>query len=160
LWWPDDPLFPAAKVELGESGHFENSGLQRKHWSNAAPIRQIFKDAFQRAGLPYCNPHSFRDTLAIFGEKICPKPEAFKAWSQNLGHSDVLTTFMSYGTVAQHRQDEIMTELANVSLQRPESKPGVLVQPQTLERIETLLNKISEGAELERYESLNRPSEG
>ena len=32
-------------------------------------------------GLPY-NPHSFRKTLAQFGEQVCETPEAFKAWSQ------------------------------------------------------------------------------
>ena len=31
-----------------------------------------------------------------------------KAWSQNLGHNDVLTTFTSYGTVAVHRQGELI----------------------------------------------------
>jgi hypothetical protein len=31
-----------------------------------------------------------------------------KAWSQNLGHSDVLTTFTSYGTVPLHRQSELI----------------------------------------------------
>ena len=38
-----------------------------------------------------------------------------KAWSQNLGHDDVLTTFTSYGTVAAHRQAEIMTDLRDAS---------------------------------------------
>jgi hypothetical protein len=31
---------------------FEPSGLMRKPWSNATPIRRIFKTAFERAGLP------------------------------------------------------------------------------------------------------------
>ena len=35
-------------------------------------------------------------------------PEEMKAWSQNLGHSDVLTTFTSYGTVPLHRQSELI----------------------------------------------------
>jgi hypothetical protein len=43
---------------------------------------------------------------------ICPTPEAFKAWSQNLGHESVLTTFYSYGQVASARQGEIIRELA------------------------------------------------
>jgi integrase/recombinase XerC len=113
LWGPDDPLFPATKVALGESGHFENGGLDRKHWKDAAAIRRVFKESFKAAGLPYFNPHSFRNTLASLGERICPNPEAFKAWSQNLGHAHVLTTFTSYGTVASSRQDEILKELFN-----------------------------------------------
>ncbi len=34
-----------------------------------------------------------------------------KAWSQNLGHEGVLTTFTSYGAVDQQRQAEIMRDL-------------------------------------------------
>ena len=35
-------------------------------------------------------------------------PEEMKAWSQNLGHADVLTTFTSYGTVPLQRQGELI----------------------------------------------------
>ncbi len=102
-WGPNDPLFPATKVALGLDGRFENGGLARHHWKSAAAIRNIFKAAFERAGLPYFNPHSFRNTLAMLGERICPTPEAFNAWSQNLGHAHVATTFTSYGAVPGHR---------------------------------------------------------
>lgn len=107
---PNDPLFPATRVALGDNG-FEAAGLARHHWSNAAAIRRIFKDAFGRAGLPYANPHSFRNTLAALGERLCVTAEDFKAWSQNLGHENVLTTFTSYGAVAGHRQGEIFDRL-------------------------------------------------
>ena len=112
LWGVDDPLFPATKIVVGASRHFEVSGLERKHWRSAGPIRKIFKDAFAGAGLPYFNPHSFRKTLAQLGEKLCRTPEQFKAWSQNLGHKKVLTTFSSYGEVAAERQRDIIRELA------------------------------------------------
>lgn len=56
-------------------------------------------------------PISFRDTLVQFGERICRTPEDFKAWSQNLGHEKVLTTFYSYGEVAPRRQGEIIQGL-------------------------------------------------
>jgi hypothetical protein len=46
------------------------------------------------------------------GEKLCQSPEEFKAWSQNLGHEKVLTTFMSYGSVAGERQADILNELS------------------------------------------------
>jgi integrase/recombinase XerC len=111
LWGPDDPLFPATKVTVGANGLFENAGFDRKHWKDAAAIRRIFKDAFQAAGLPYFNPHSFRNTLVALGQKICADPEAFKAWSQNLGHTHVLTTLMSYGSVPLSRQVEIFEVL-------------------------------------------------
>jgi integrase/recombinase XerD len=112
LWSVDDPLFPATKIGVGSSRHFEVLGLDRKHWGSAGPVRKIFKDAFTGTGLPYFNPHSFRKTLAQLGEKLCRTPEQFKAWSQNLGHEKVLTTFSNYGEVAAERQREIIRELA------------------------------------------------
>ena len=108
LWGLDDPLFPATKIVIGDTRHFEASGLDRKHWSTAGPIRGIFKRAFAAAGLSYFNPHSFRKTLALLGGKICKSPEEYKAWSQNLGHDNVLTTFSSYGDVGCPRQAEII----------------------------------------------------
>ena len=111
LWGLDDPLFPATKIVVGDSRHFEASGLDRKPWSSAGPIRKIFKDAFAASSLPYFNPHSFRKTLALLGGQICKSPEEYKAWSQNLGHENVLTTFSSYGDVARDRQAEIIRAL-------------------------------------------------
>jgi integrase len=115
LWGNDDPLFPASRVELGVSRHFEATGIDRKAWSTASPIRAIFKNAFEAAGLPYFNPHSFRRTLVQLGETLCQTPEEFKAWSQNLGHEQVLTTFYSYGTVAPRRQGELIGNLGRTS---------------------------------------------
>jgi integrase len=112
LWGNDDPLFPSTRMVIGALQQFEVAGLDRKHWSTASPIRSIFRNAFTAAGLPYFNPHSFRDTIVKFGEQICKTPEDFKAWSQNLGHEKVLTTFLSYGEVAYQRQGEIIRDLA------------------------------------------------
>jgi integrase len=108
---PDEPLFPATKIGLGANHQFEVVGLDRKHWSNAGPIRKIFRQAFEAAGLPYFNPHSFRNTLAQLGERTCRTPEEFKAWSQNLGHDKVMTTFSSYGAVASGRQATLIRSL-------------------------------------------------
>jgi len=109
----DDPLFPATRIAVGASRHFEAVGLGQNHWSSAAPIRGIFREAFTGAGLPYFNPHSFRNTLVRLGESRCQTPEEFKAWSQNLGHEGVLTTFYSYGEVGNRRQGEIIRGLVN-----------------------------------------------
>jgi hypothetical protein len=108
LWGPDDPVFPATRVARGESRQFEACGLARAHWSNAAPIRAIFRVAFHRAQIPYATPHSFGSTLAGLGEKRCRRAEDFKAWSQNMGHEGVLTTFTSDGEVSRERQALIM----------------------------------------------------
>jgi integrase/recombinase XerD len=111
LFGPGDPLFPATCVVQDQDHQFQAGGLSRLHWSNATPIRTIFKEAFTKAGLPYPNPHSFRKTLAQLGERLCRTPEEFKAWSQNLGHEQVLTTFSSYGQVAGDRQAELIRRI-------------------------------------------------
>jgi integrase/recombinase XerD len=111
LFSPDEPLFPKTKIENNGNKKFEATGLLREHWQTASPIREIFNQAFQNAGLPYYNPHSFRNTLVRLGENLCQTPEQFKAWSQNLGHEGVLTTFYSYGDVADYRQAELLKKL-------------------------------------------------
>ncbi len=113
LWGNDDPLFPKTEVQQGENRTFEPVGIKKEHWSTASPIRKIFKEAFESAGLPYFNPHSFRKTLVGLGESVCQTPEEFKAWSQNMGHDGVLTTLYSYGTVQPKRQAEIIQKLGS-----------------------------------------------
>ena len=110
-WNGLDPLFPATRMGLGYDGLFVPVGLARTHWSTAAPVRRIFRAAFERAGFPYFPPHSIRKTLVRLGQELCQSPEAFKAWSQNLGHEDVLTTLTSYGSVSPTRQEEIMKSI-------------------------------------------------
>ncbi|MDA0827796.1 MAG: site-specific integrase, partial [Proteobacteria bacterium] len=105
------PLFPKTKMQLGSDHAFETAGLSAEHWSTAAPIRKIFKAAFAVADLPNYNPHSFRNTLAAVGERLCQTAEEFKSWSQNLGHEGVLTTFYSYGEVQTVRQVELIQGL-------------------------------------------------
>lgn len=105
------PLFPRTALKHDSNNAFIAGGLEPEHWTTTVPIRQIFKEAFNSAGLPYYNPHSFRNTLAHLGQQICKNPEEFKAWSQNLGHESPLTTFISYGTLSLHRQGEVMKGL-------------------------------------------------
>jgi integrase len=122
LWGNDDPLFPATRVVLGTTRQFEAKGLERTHWSTASPIRGIFREACECAGVPYFHPHSLRKTLARLGEQVCQSPEDFKAWSQNLGHEQVLTTFTSYGKVATDRQGEI---IRGIGMPRPSIQPAM-----------------------------------
>ncbi|MXO65300.1 tyrosine-type recombinase/integrase [Altericroceibacterium endophyticum] len=110
LWGDGDPLFPATAIGIGETGGFQPQGLARKGWASTGPIRDIFKRAFAAAGLPYFNPHSFRDMLVHHAMALNLSPEQMKAWSQNLGHESVLTTFTSYGKVPIRRQGELIRE--------------------------------------------------
>ena len=111
LWGNDDPVFPSTEIAVGDANQFEVVGLTREPWASAEPIRTIFRRAFTSAGLPYFNPHSFRNTLAQLGQRRCRTAEEFKAWSQNLGHEGVLTTLCSYGVVGTDRQGEIIQSL-------------------------------------------------
>ncbi|EFP94916.1 tyrosine-type recombinase/integrase [Vibrio caribbeanicus] len=106
------PLFPKTKLAHNRNQQFEAIGLLEEHWSNASPIRKSFAKAFEAAGLPYFNPHSFRNTLVRLGERLCQTPEEFKAWSQNLGHESMQTSFYSYGYVPDYKQAEILKKLA------------------------------------------------
>lgn len=124
LFGNDDPLFPKTEVRLSQAGVFKPTGVLREHWSNATPIRKVFREAFEAAGLTYFNPHSFRKTLVQLGETLCQSPEEFKAWSQNLGHEGVLTTFYSYGEVQASRQSEIFSKFG---------KPGQIAPDADLE---------------------------
>ncbi len=119
LYGNDDPLFPKTAMRQNQNQEFEAHDFVKECWSTANPIRAIFKEAFQNAGLDYFNPHSFRKTLVGLGERICQNPEEFKAWSQNLGHENVLTTYLSYGEVQPQRQTEIFKRLKEPQKQIP-----------------------------------------
>ena len=122
---PANPLFPATAMTLDDQGAFAPAGLARDGWSSSGPIRDAFKRGFAVAGLPYFNPHSFRDMLVRHAMTLDLSPEAMKAWSQNLGHSDVLTTFTSYGTVPGHRQGELVRAVGRASVSDALDDPNV-----------------------------------
>ena len=67
LYGNNAPLFPRTRVVADSNLSFGASGIEPVAWASAGQIRSIFKAAFQEAGIPYFNPHSFRDTLAIMG---------------------------------------------------------------------------------------------
>lgn len=111
LFGPDDPLFPPAKVENTE-GVFRVIGLERTPYKNANAIRAVIKDAFVRADLPAFTPHAFRKTLVKWADTVYTTREAFKAFSQNIGHSNVVTTISAYCPVSLDRQAELIKKKA------------------------------------------------
>jgi len=110
LFSESDPLFPKTEVGPGECRRFEALGIDREPWASPSSAAKIFKQAFVEAGLPPFSPHRVRDTLAELAKDHCRTPEDYKAWSQNMGHDDVLTTFRSYGSVATGRQVDLLTK--------------------------------------------------
>jgi integrase len=131
-WSLDDPLFPATRIEVGPSGHFELSGLSKDHWRRTGPIRTVFRDAFKRAGVPYFNPHSFRNTIVALGCERNLTWQEMQAWAQNLGHTSLTTTFGSYGQVAPHQQGELVRNAGT----RRQSQEG------DLQRLMTMVSEI------------------
>lgn len=107
-WGGDDPLFPATQIGHDENCGFVPVGILRIGWSTTQPINAIFRRAFEGASLPYFNPHSFRDMMVRHAMSLDLSAEELKAWSQNLGHADVMTTLTSYGAVPVHRQAELI----------------------------------------------------
>jgi integrase len=112
-WGLGDPLFPATEVGLDSAhGGFAPAGLARRCWRGTGAINEVFRRAFEVADLPYFNPHSFRAMLVRHAMSLDLTPEQMKAWSQNLGHANVMTTLTSYGQVPTHRQGELIRAMA------------------------------------------------
>ena len=112
-----DPLFPKTGRVRDEAGNFTSDAVTRAHWSQTGSVRLIVRSAFQKLHMPAYGPHSFRHMLTHVGMDICLTPRAFKAWSQNFGHSDVTTTFNNYGNLTSREQVEeirILSEGAQV----------------------------------------------
>ncbi|MGC3938143.1 site-specific integrase [Roseobacter sp. EG26] len=107
LFGPDDPLFPPAKVKPVD-GVFQVVGLEREIYKTANAIRAAIKEAFLRADLPSFTPHAFRKTLVKWADTAYPTREAFKAFSQNIGHTSVITTVSAYYPVSIERQAELI----------------------------------------------------
>jgi integrase len=142
---PDDPLFPKSKASPGDDLAFRAVSLDRAPWANANSVREIFREACARARMPYFNPHLFRNTLVQVAYDRKLDAEAFKAWSQNLGHESCLTTFSSYGTIPPARQAEIIRRLADRSL------------PPDTQSTAEMLRRLAEKMERERAGRLTKP---
>ncbi len=107
LFGPNDALFPPPLVEAVK-GEFKVTGLKREIYQNANAIRKAVKQAFSLAGLPEFTPHAFRKTLVKWADMHYPTREAFKAFSQNIGHTSVITTVSAYCPVTTERQGELI----------------------------------------------------
>lgn len=104
LYGPDDSLFPATAIAAQANTGFKATGFARRPWKSTEPVRKIVNEAFDRAGLPQFGPHAFRHMLARNAAKNATSVAEFVANSQNLGHTDVLTTLRSYGQISRERQ--------------------------------------------------------
>jgi integrase len=114
---PNDPLFPKTLMRNNpETMAFEAKGLSREHYATAAQVRDIFRAAFKAVGLPYYNPHLFRNTIVKWALKNMSQFE-LKALSQNIGHEHLATTYSPYGKLS---LDEQMEALEKIGAKMPE----------------------------------------
>ena len=102
-----DPLFPRILPGLRD-GKFARTGFAREGYSKSYRLSLVIRQAFGNVQLPTYTPHSFRKTLALFGDEVCKSMEERKAWSQNLGHEHLATTISAYMPVGPERQGEIL----------------------------------------------------
>ena len=109
LYGHDDPLFPSTAVSAQSNAGFAANGFTRRPWKSTEPVRKIVNAAFETAGLPNYGPHAFRHMLARHAVNTSTSVAEFVANSQNLGHSDILTTLRSYGQISRERQRELVT---------------------------------------------------
>lgn len=109
LYGPDDPLFPATAVSSKSKTGYAASGFERRCWKRSDSVRKIVRSAFEAAGLPNYGPHTFRHMLARRAAKTSKSVAELIAHSQNLGHTDVLTTLRSYGQIDRDRQRQLVT---------------------------------------------------
>ncbi len=107
LFGHEDALFPPPQMARVD-GAFAVIGLARVPYANAGAIRDAIKTAFVAADLPPFAPHSFRKTVVRWADRHYPTREAFKAFSQNIGHDSIVTTISSYLPVTRERQAELI----------------------------------------------------
>jgi integrase len=138
LWGPADPLFPKTQMGLDEQGGFVPVGIMREGWASGDRAREIIQGAFVAVGLPRFHPHSIRHALIRHAMALDLSPEEMKAWSQNLGHTDVMTTFLSYGQVATYRQGELIHHSAKLAKQQGLSSAEIAALKSVLAKAETI----------------------
>jgi len=112
MYGPEDALFPKPQRRL-VNGKFNFDALSGDIYANASQVNKVFKRAFMQVQLPAYTPHSIRKTL---GQEMSDRNlplDAQKAWSQNLGHENFVTTVSSYLPVDDRRQGELMKALKN-----------------------------------------------
>ncbi len=88
-------------------------------------VRGIFREAFEAVGLKYHSPHSVRKTLARYGQKLGLSIRAYKAWSKNLGRSNMMTIFSSNGDVSPEEQAELIRGLG-----QPQESDDIIHSPE------------------------------
>lgn len=106
------PFFPKSRVEQAAGAlSYVCTGVSDQFWQGGNGLREILQKRAEDAGLDYFHPHSFRHAAVLLAMQKCTTPEEFKAVSQNLGHSHVMTTLQTYGNLPIDRMREVMGQI-------------------------------------------------
>lgn len=107
----NDPLFPKELLEQDKYHQFiGGTTLSRNHIESHNVIPVILKRVFARVGLPYNNPHSFRDMLTNYIVANYGIQEA-AALSLNLGHENLAITLGNYYQPSPEQQFDILSKV-------------------------------------------------
>lgn len=94
----EEPIFPATMNKFNiKKSQYSKDSVGREFWKGSSGARKIFEKRCKAANLPYFHPHSFRHLVVSTLSKTRLTEEEKKAISLNLGHSNIGTTFGSYG---------------------------------------------------------------
>lgn len=133
---PDDPIFPATKIENGKEnlGYYNTGEVEPVFWKSSSSSRNIFKNRFEQAGVKYYHPHTLRHLLVKQITKTPLTEEQKKAISLSLGHDDVRTTFGSYGygKIDEDKQIEI---IKNIDFDGQNKERKVDLSDESIERL-------------------------
>lgn len=138
---PNDPIFPATKNDyIADRCEYSKEYVGNEFWSGTSGARKIFEKRCKNANLPYFHPHSFRHLIVSFMSEARLTEKEKKAISLNLGHSNIGTTFGSYGYGSMTEEDavKIVQKLKN-----PQADGGnTIISDEEKAVLEGLMKKI------------------
>lgn len=132
----EDPLFPKELLLHDEHNQFVGGvALSREHITSKSPIPKIIKRIFERVGLKYHNPHSFRDMLAVYVIANYGTQEAV-ALSMNFGHKNLATLVNNYYIPTPNQQFDILSKVG-----QPKKNERGVSNEQILEFLKTQIKQ-------------------
>ncbi len=102
-----DYLFPRFEASFTSDG-LKTLVLENEMIKSQTTIRGIFKKAFEKQGLPYYKPHSFRHSITRKANEMPNSSMWISALNQNFGHIVDSVIISSYGTIAESKRGLIL----------------------------------------------------
>ncbi len=137
----DDPIFPATLNSFSDDNSYSKEFIGKEFWSGTNGARKIFEKRCKSADLPYFNPHSFRHLVIRIMSQTRLTEEEKKAVSLNLGHSNVGTTFGSYGYGSMNEEEAI--KIVQRLKAQGDTQNRLVISAEQKAMLENLLKQIS-----------------